>query len=296
MPAPAASAPAGARAHLVAAVGAELRVGGDGGAALGAGDRRAEVVAAVGAELAAEGHVLLAVGAADLRLRPAGHGLLQHARDHHAQAGAGAEAQAGRCRLPDAAAPSAACRAARRAAAAGSRGEVADGLRGLELEVPVHASDRFHARTLVDALLHLIGRGDGVDDEVHHRQAVLGEVIPDARLETGAQLVEVARQVEHRVERLAEDVGQTADDEAPQEILDLEVGEDAPGADDLDHEQLGIGDLEGVDAVGAQPDHLELGIPEQDGLGGAPLEVGEGPLADEVDLACGTGYRRTAAG
>ncbi len=135
------------------------------------------------------------------------------------------------------------------AASAGAFGQIADGLCGLVLEVAVHAAHGLHARALVDALLHIFGRRDGVDDEVNHRQAVLGEVILDTGLETGAQLIEVARKVEHRLQALAQDVGQTAYDDPAEKVLDLAVGEDAPGAHDLDHEQLGIGDLEGVDPV-----------------------------------------------
>ena len=86
----------GRRSHLVAAVGAELRAGRERGAALGQVTVAERLVPALGTELAAEGDVAAAVGAAHLGLRPAGHGLLQHARDHHAQTGAGAQAQPGR--------------------------------------------------------------------------------------------------------------------------------------------------------------------------------------------------------
>jgi len=219
----------------------------------------------------------VAVWTADLGLRSSGHSLLQHTGDHHPQSGARSQTETGRGRRADV--TSALTRTPARP------GQIADSLGSLVLEVPIHTAHGFHAGTLVNTLLYVVGRRYGIDDEVHHGQAVLGEVLPDAGLETGSQFVEVAGQIENRVEGLTQDVRQPTDYDATEEVLNLEIGIDAPGPDDLDHEQFGIGNLEGVDTVRAQPDHLELRVPEQDGLNGAPLEIQESPLAHEEDIA-----------
>ena len=86
--------------QLLAAVGAELAAHGQCGVALRAGDGGSKVGATLRAELAAHGDVLAAVGTAHLGLGPTGHGLLEHAGNHHADPGAGAQAQAGRRGAP----------------------------------------------------------------------------------------------------------------------------------------------------------------------------------------------------
>ena len=49
-------------------------------------------------------------------------------------------------------------------------------------------------------------------------------------------------------------------------------------------QQLRVRHLDAVDAVGPQPDHLELGVAEEDGLGRAPLLVREHVPVYEEDF------------
>src|SRR5680860_1434067 len=187
---------------LLPAIGTELGAGRQGRVALRTIDGGSQVGAALRAELAAEGDVLGAVGTAHLGLGARLHGLLHHARDHEAETGSRSEAHARSRGIPDT--RSAAHAATSTARAAATSGYVADGLRGLELEVAVHPADRFHA---------------------------------------GA-LVVVAGEVQHRVETLAQQIGQAADDDATEEVLDLTGGVDGPRAHQLQHQELRIHHLE----------------------------------------------------
>ncbi len=204
-----------------------------------------------------------AAGAPALAL--AGHGPRDHLRHHHAEARA--QAQAGRV-----------------ARAAGVVGGRLDAARGLEGHVLLHVADGAHAGPLVDHLLHFLGRRDGADEEVDQLHAVLAEVVGHPGLEAARELVVVARQVEDGLERLAHQVGQARHADVAQEVLDRVGGGLALGADQLLHEQVRVGDLHREAAEGAQAHHRQLRVAVDDRLLGAPLQVGVGLPADEVDL------------
>ena len=73
-------------------------------------------------------------------------------------------------------------------------------------------------------------------------------------------------------------------------------GVDGLGPGHFADEQLGIVDLDGKDAEGAQADEAELGILEADRLLGAPFQVQEGLQVDEIDLGLERGLEAVGQG
>ncbi|MEZ5824612.1 MAG: hypothetical protein R3C97_07695 [Geminicoccaceae bacterium] len=87
------------------------------------------------------------------------------------------------------------------------------------------------------------------------------------------QLVVVGGQIEHRNAGAAEHGGKARDDQVAQLIADLAGGEMLVRADDFPQEDARIGDADLVGAEGAQADHAELGITDDDRVLGSPFEV-----------------------
>ncbi len=201
--------------------------------------------------------------------RAAGPGRrLPHRLAHHlAHRDAGAEADAG----------------AGETARVGRRG--ADRLGRLHLGVLLHpVAEDAQLRALVDRLLDLLGQRDVLDEEARQLEAEAGELGRENAPAGDRELVVVRREVERRDLRLGEGVGEPRQDRRAQLAGDLVGRGQAAGADDVLEEDLGVRDPHGIGAEGPQPDHAELGVAHHHRVGGAPLEVGEQPGVEEVDL------------
>ena len=92
-----------------------------------------------------------------------------------------------------------------------------------------------------------------------------------------------------RLDRFAQEIVQAANQQVAQEILDLIRGVNGLGSRHFADEQLGIVDLDGIDAESAQADIAQFGILEADRLLGAPFQIQEGLEVDEIDLGLETG-------
>ena len=163
-------------------------------------------------------------------------------------------------------------------------GDLLQGHGGLHLQELVHVVEDGQAALVVDRLLHLGGRRDGIDIEGLQPQAEVAEVFLETLHEAAGKLLVAARELEDRVDRFAHEVVEPGDDGLAQVVLDLGGAEHALRADEAVDEQGRLQHLDAVDAVGPQADEAQLGVPEGDGVAGPPLEVGEQLHVDEVDL------------
>ncbi len=163
-------------------------------------------------------------------------------------------------------------------------GDLLEGHGGLHLEKLVHVVEDGQAALVVDGLLHLGGRRDGVDVEGLQAQSETAEVLLEPFHEPGGELLVAARELEDGVDRLAHQVVEPRHDGLTQVVLDLQGREHALRADEAVDQQGGLEHLDAVDAVRPQADEAQFGIPEGDGIAGPPLEVGEQLHVDKVDL------------
>ncbi len=120
--------------------------------------------------------------------------------------------------------------------------------------------------------------------KVGHGDADRGQVLGEDAGQTLADLLLVGGQVEQRHTGGGQGGAELADDHLAQVLRDLLGAELRVGADELGEHLGGVDHPHGVGAEGAQPDRAELGVAHDHGVLGTPLEVGEQPGVDEVDL------------
>jgi hypothetical protein len=106
-----------------------------------------------------------------------------------------------------------------------------------------------------------------------------------AALSVRRQLHLVPRHVEERDLRLGERVGDAADDRVAQVTFEIGDRVALARAADLLMEDLGIGDVEAVEAEAAQPHHAEILVADRDRLLRAPALIGLGARGEEVHVA-----------
>ncbi len=194
--------------------------------------------------------------------------MLKDSGDHHAQAGAKPETHAG-----------ASCTAITRLL-----GRIAHGLGGLVFHELIEVAYRAHPALLIDHLLDLGRRCDGVDEEILEKDPESPEILLDPGLERYSQLVVVFRKVEDGVEDLADHVVKPRDDDLPEVIPGL-FGIVGPlGAYQGVDEKKGLNDPHRIHAEGPQPHQAQRVVPERHGLLGAPLHVHEALEVGEVDF------------
>ena len=91
--------------------------------------------------------------------------------------------------------------------------------------------------------------------------------------------------VQERDFALGKGVGHAADDGVAELAFDIGDVVLFLGAAELGVEGARIGDMPGIDAVRAQPDHAEVLVADGDRRGGAPALVGLDAAGEEIDVA-----------
>ena len=82
--------------------------------------------------------------------------------------------------------------------------------------------------------------------------------------------------------RFAHHVGERRRDDRPHQLGDFVRFEFAVGADEFREQRPRVAGLERVRAECAEADRPEIGVAEHDGVGRAPLQIGDLPRADEI--------------
>ena len=155
----------------------------------------------------------------------------------------------------------------------------------LILLVAVQIAEHTHARAGVERALHLIRYRDVHDEELREVEPV-GVVDPIQH--RAAQLLGQARVARGEVHdgylRGGHDLRELGCHDRAEENLDLIGLEGAVGADQLGQQRLG---LRCPERICSEPPHAqrpELRIAQKNGVRSAPLELGDLPGRDEIDL------------
>ena len=156
-------------------------------------------------------------------------------------------------------------------------------LRHLRVNIDV-AAHHIQAGILVERLFEFGRERNALEAERREPHADGGEALFERRFHAVAQFHEICGEIENGNAALAERVGKEGHEKAADMVCDILRTERGARPGHLLQKDIGIGHTERIRAVCAQADGAVFGVPHDDGRRRPPLEVGELPRADEVDI------------
>ena len=165
-------------------------------------------------------------------------------------------------------------------------GDVGHRVPHLVLLVLLHVADRPHRGSRVDGLLDLGGKRHVDDHQLGDFQPVLVvDFLADLFPGCLRHLRIIGCQVECGDARLGHVFTEGLHDQAAEQSVDGRKIELFLRSGHLLEQRLGIDDLQRVASEGTDPNRAEVGVPQWQRVGGAPLEVSGLAGADEEDVA-----------